>query len=333
MAELKLNVAFAFFPYGGNGGTSSEHPAIRSWMTRTAMHCAGDSRINERYTKDFSDTPITMTRNKAVLWARSVKADVLIMVDSDMIPDVELGEDPTAKPFFATSFDFLHRQYPFGPVTVCAPYCGVPPHENVYVFHWSLTGNADNVDAGLKLAQYNREHAELLTGIQPIAAAPTGLIMYDMRCFDLVTPDKNGWFYYEWTDLYASEKASTEDVTQTRDLTMAGRLLLKRDVVYCNWDAWAGHVKPKVVRKPRSIKTDQVAQRYTDAVLRNVKSGERMINVDADWGTAEEWNGTTEETGLGSGGHATRPDERPEQPDGGQQPAPHGTDRGDVQGV
>jgi len=304
VATLKLNVAFAFFPYGGNGGTSSEHPAIRAWMTRTAIACDRDPRIAQRFCKDFSDTPITMTRNRAVVWAREVKADVLIMVDSDMIPDVELGSDPTAVPWFETSFDFLHKQYLHGPVCVAAPYCGPPPNENVYVFHWSIPGNTDNADMTWKLAQYTREHSELLQGIEPIAAAPTGLIMYDMRCFDVVKPDKNGWYYYEWTDAYASEKASTEDVTQTRDLSLTGWVTEKRDTVYCNWDAWAGHVKPKVVRKPRSVKADHISQRYANAVLAGVRTGERLQNVDADWSdmpVAEFENGASEELGNGSG--------------------------------
>lgn len=269
MADLKLKVGFAFFPYGGNGGTSSEVPDIRDWICETLAKIRRDDRISEVAHRNFSDTPITMTRNAAVVWAREQNVDVLVMVDSDMQPDCERDEDPLAKPFWDTSFDFIYQNWSKGPHVVCAPYCGPPPVSNVYVFQWALDEN-DCPNTPPRLEAYTREEASRLGGILPCAAQPTGLIMFDMRAFELTDPLKtktqNGWFYYEWYDPFASQKASTEDVTATRDIAMAGHAVLGRDVIFCNWDAWAGHWKPKLMRKPRQIAIEHINPRFIEAV-------------------------------------------------------------------
>jgi hypothetical protein len=59
-------------------------------------------------------------------------------------------------------------------------------------------------------------------------------------------------FYYEYTDETHTDLASTEDVAFSRDLAYAGTPL------FCNWDAWAGHLKTKLVTKPQPIPEDAV---------------------------------------------------------------------------
>ncbi|MEK0126623.1 hypothetical protein, partial [Bordetella pertussis] len=89
---------------------------------------------------------------------------------------------------------------------------------------------------------YSRAEASQFTGIGEVAALPTGLIMYDMRIFDMLEPkDENSkpWFYYEWADKYQSEKASTEDVSATRDMSLVGQQVLGYSPVFCAWDSWA----------------------------------------------------------------------------------------------
>jgi hypothetical protein len=273
--KMQLNVMFAFFPYGGNGGISSEHPSIRRWFAETLLKIKKDDRIDEVLAQDFSDTPITMTRNKAVQEARKQKADVLIMVDSDQHPDNMIGQDAFARPFWDSTFDFLYKRYPNGPVVVGAPYCGPPPCENVYVFRWA-NHQSDHPNVDMRLEQYCREEAAQLTGIQECAALPTGLIMFDMRVFDIVKPP---YFYYEYTDEYESEKASTEDVTATRDMSLLGCQKLGYSPVYCNWDAWAGHWKPKCVSKPAILTAEAANEKYRDAVLKGGKPANERLMV------------------------------------------------------
>ena len=66
--------------------------------------------------------------------------------------------------------------------------------ENVYVFIWR---NADSTvpTNGIRLDQYTREEAAGMAGITPVAALPTGVIMYDMRLFDLLP---HPYFQYEY---------------------------------------------------------------------------------------------------------------------------------------
>lgn len=274
MTPSTASVFFAFFPYGGNGATSAEHPCLRAWFANTLLKCKRDPRIGNVFMEDLSDTPITMTRNRAVAQAKKVGADFLVMCDSDQYPDYELGlGDPHARPFWDTSFDFAYERKRRGLATVVgAPYCGPPPRENVYVFRWAAW-QSEHPNVDFRLESYAREEAAGLAGIHPAAALPTGLILFDLAVFDLVKPP---YFYYEYTDETESEKASTEDVTATRDLSLAGQELWGYSPIFCNWDAWAGHHKPKCVGKPRLVSADNVNEKYRDAVLQNRKAREHL---------------------------------------------------------
>lgn len=280
--QQKFNVGICTFSYGGNGGISSEVPDIREWMVPLVHNAGQDERIGSVRVWNLSDTPITMTRNRAVLQAREAGIDVLVMVDSDMKPDILAG-DPDAKPFFTSSFDFLVNHYHKGPCVIGAPYCGPPPVECVYVFRWqNMQSVHPNPD--FQLEMYDRHTAAKMAGIQECAALPTGLIMYDMRAFALTEPKEETdkpWFYYEWKDKFAADKASTEDVTMTRDLSLVGSQRLGYNPVYCNWDAWAGHWKPKCVGKPQFISPSHVSSKMRESVDANVTPGVKMVHFTA----------------------------------------------------
>jgi hypothetical protein len=280
--QQKFNVGIVTFSYGGNGGISSEVPDIREWMTPLVVDLSRDPRVENIRIWNLADTPITMTRNRAVLQARQHGVDVLVMVDSDMKPDLNNGQ-PDAKPFFQSSFDFLVNHYPKGPCVIGAPYCGPPPVECVYVFRWNNLAS-ENPNPDFQLEMYDRHTAIKLAGIQECAALPTGLIMYDMRAFALTEPkttDDKPWFYYEWQDHFCADKASTEDVTMTRDLSMIGTQRLGYNPVYCNWDAWAGHWKPKCVGKPQVITAEGVSKKMKDCWEANVQSGVKLVDFQS----------------------------------------------------
>lgn len=281
----KFNVGFCTFSYGGNGGISSEVPDVREWAVPLITKLSRDERVAQIRMWNLSDTPITMTRNRSVLMAREYGMDVLVMIDSDMKPDVMLGQDPAAKPFFDTSFDFLVQHYHKGPCVIGAPYCGPPPVENVYVFRW-MNQESGNANPDFQLQMYDRHTAVKMAGIQECAALPTGLIMYDMRAFDLTEPkttDDKPWFYYEFSSKYQDEKASTEDVTMTRDLSLVGEQKLGYNPVYCNWDAWAGHWKPKCVGKPQVVAAKGVSEKLKQCWESNVDPAVRIVDLKSNW--------------------------------------------------
>lgn len=306
MQSMKLNVAFATFPYGGCGAVPSEHPSIRHWMLDTLLPLRDDERIGDIKFFDISDTPITMSRNQAVVKAREIGADVLVMIDSDNWPDYHLGERTGSKPFFSSSFDFLYEHYRKGPVVVGAPYCGPAPNRLAYVFKWCFPSNDpdDVVDLSLSLTQMTREEADMMGGIQEVGALPTGCIMYDMRIFSFEDDDggivEPPWFFYEWEgelrqcescgERYSHNhsfdnkpvkgfrhmKTSTEDVAATRDMSFHGLVKLKYNPVFCNFDAWAGHMKVECVGAPQMYRADNASRKFQRAVNR-IRHDEQMV--------------------------------------------------------
>jgi hypothetical protein len=134
----------------------------------------------------------------------------------------------------------------------------------VYTFKW-CNFQSDHPNPDQRLEMYTREEAAVKHGIERIAAAPTGLCMFHMDGVKKLQPP---YTYYEWKDEFASQKASTEDVTFTRDLSLHAGV-----PIYTVWDAWSGHYKMKLVGKPVIIDTDTVSERYRQAILRNERSG------------------------------------------------------------
>jgi len=280
----KFSIGICTFSYGGNGGISSEHPDVREWMIPAISKLSQDSRVSSTQVWNLSDTPITMTRNRSVLMARQYGLDVLVMVDSDMKPDLYSGS-PDAKPFIESSFDFLVDHYAKGPVVIGAPYCGPPPNEDVYVFRWQAH-QSHNANPDFKLEMYDRDTGAKMAGIQECAALPTGLIMYDMRAFDVTEPKTsadNPWFYYEYPDKYQAEKSSTEDVTMTRDLSLTGAEKLGYNPVFCNWDAWAGHWKPKCVGKPQIVQAQDISAKLKQCWEANYDASVKLMDLRPKW--------------------------------------------------
>jgi hypothetical protein len=217
---------------------------------------------------NVNTTPVDMARNRAIVNCEEYNADYCLMIDSDMMPDLYLDINgkpkegsPNAKKFFTSSINWmLEQDYP---TIVAAPYCGPPPHENIYVFQWS-NRMSDDPNPNFSVGQYNRTEAALMEGITPVAALPTGLMLIDMRVFKKWPHPR---FYYEFTDQRCVEKASTEDVTFSRDALLLGNKYYGgKPICHCNWDAWAGHVKEKVVGKPSFVRPD-------DDVLETIKKG------------------------------------------------------------
>lgn len=291
MQDRKLNVYLAFFVYGGNGGIATCNPFLKSWYSRLLVSMKADPRIDRIGDYDFCDTPITMSRNRAVVEARKWGADVLIMVDSDNIPDLYLSR-PGAKKFFDSSFDFLYKHWDRGPVAIAAPYCGPPSEELVYIFEW-INSETTRTEGGFKLQMVSRTDSSRRAGIQEAAALPTGVTMWDMRIWELTEPKARGdraWFEYEYEDIYQSKKCTTEDVFATREISMAGCVKLGYNPLFCNWDAWAGHVKQKIVGPPEVPTADVISETFKRAVLRDQRSDERLMMVghdDPDWNPDE----------------------------------------------
>ncbi len=255
----KHSVLICRFPYHGD-----EKYTVADWLADTVHEMKGDPRVGDLpKLPPIDDTPIPMSRNRACREAQRLGVDFVLMVDSDMAPDLRL---PGMKKFWASSFDFiLARPAPGGGA---APSGGPPPHENVSGFR-GPTPHTDSAAADFRRAQYPREEAAARVGFEEVAALPTGLILFHAKALDRLPPP---WFEYEYTDQYRTHKSTTEDVFFTRNASLAGV------PVYCNWDAWAGHWKQKVVGKPAPMGPDQVGKELREALARRPRD-EKILDV------------------------------------------------------
>lgn len=326
MQPRKLNIGIVRFPYSGNGGGSAEHPDIGDWLMKVSIAAKADPRVSDVFYERFSDTPITMTRNAAIEWAKKAGVDVLIMVDSDQSPDMYVGVLDRAQPFFQTAFNHLYEHWEKGPVLLFAPYCGPPKHptgggfENPYVFHWER-GHTGHIEWDMKMEAFSRTEAAVRSGIEEVAAGPTGLCMIDMRCFDYL---KHPYFEYEWEGDGPNcphchqpqpgpraQKASTEDVVFFRNLSLNVLEKLGYNPVLCCWDCWAGHHKSWCVGKPEEFKASQVHAQLRKAVLDNKQTGvvQKRVRKAANFPPPSNGHAEVAKTN----GHAPKEPEKPVQ--------------------
>lgn len=243
----------ACFPYGG-----MQRKEITPWAMQAAVWASKQRDIagGLKYW-DQNDTPITMCRNLAVQAALANDIDILIMLDSDMAPDID-----KAHPFLPAAFEFIKRRWNTAPTIISAPYCTAGPAYNPVMGVWRTHGDGGRYEVSTSL--YTREEAAQLSGIQPCSLQGTGLMAIDMRVFTGFDVDGETvalpppWFYYEYTDATNSQKASTEDMVFTRNVTLlfAQRRL---EIGFVDWDAWSWHVKTQFVGKPYTVGIKTVA--------------------------------------------------------------------------
>jgi len=285
--KTTVKLAVAFFAYGGNGGVSSVIPELVLWWGDLKHKLLCDHRFEKVGAKIYSDTPIYMTRNRAVRDAIDGGYDLLLMVDSDNEPDAYLGKDPEAKAFFGEPFDFVFDRLVKGiPTVMMAPYCGPPPHPLVsrnedggevpYLFQWT-NRESDNPNDGYHQAMLTRAEAERLRGIYPVSSGPTGLSLFTLNVFN---GPPRPYFDYEH-DPDKCEKRGTEDCYATRNLSLYWKIKHGHDVCYAACDSWALHHKPKRVGKPRTPTLETVSEDMRAALTGNSRLDEqRHISYD-----------------------------------------------------
>lgn len=282
-----LSILFSPLTYAGNSTSTALSWPTAEWLIKTLVRLKTEekftSRIHEIILLPQCDTPVTLSRNAAVREARRAGCDLLVMLDSDMHPDVHVGEDPHAVPFIDAAFDRVYEKYDEGPRFVAAPYGGTWPVQNCFEFVWRRHNNDHN--AAFELDQFHREEVMYLSGIQNAAAAPTGLIMYDMRCFDLIEPP---YFRYEFTDAEEWKKASTEDVQNTRDISLVGIQKLGYNPCEIAWSSWAGHLKNSCTKKPQEFTAEMVSKSLARALQRPSLGDGRKVQLENVLGPATE---------------------------------------------
>lgn len=241
----KWKVMLARFPYGG-----TERTELVDWCASAALWAAKQPDIDGGMKFwHVNDTPITMGRNLAVKVAINTGADILVMVDSDMAPDIDKSH-----PFLPHAFEFIKSRWHKSPTIISAPYCTSGPAHAPIMGRWRTEHDGFKIATSL----YTREEAAELSGIQECSLQGTGLMAIDMRVFTGFDLDGETiklpppWFYYEYTDEYNTTKGSTEDMVFTRNVSL---LFAKYGLTvgYVDWDAWATHVKTEFIGKPFTV--------------------------------------------------------------------------------
>lgn len=248
----KVKVCIYRFPYG-----HQEHSTTVNWLMNSLFLLHTHPRVDSVFSEIIADTPVDMSRNRAIRHALDNQIDFAIFLDSDMYPDYEQACNvrlKEAQPFLPGALDFALQHD--GPCCVGAPYCCAPPSEDVLVMRWRQQETNDP-DGALKLDKFTREEAIDRIGMEEVAALATGMLLIDMRCIEAIPAP---WFSYQWADAERTKKSGTEDVVFTRDLSLAGI------PQYCYWNAWAGHWKLKLVTRPVGLPITAVPERMAQAV-------------------------------------------------------------------
>lgn len=243
-------------PYG-----NMEVPDVADWLIETSQYFASEGRIADVRIARIDDTPTSMCRNHLAKLALEWGADVLLFIDADMRPDYLVGnpDHPTiTRPFVEVALD--HWWNHVGPCMVGAPYVCGGLEERPLIFKWQ-SPRSPGEQGSYKLTGFGREEAALTHGVTRVSALPTGLLWVDCGVFKQM---KKPWFYYEYTDEACTDKASTEDVTFTRDASLQGIPL------FCAWDCWAGHWKRKLVGKPEITLPVSIPPFFRNACLRHL---------------------------------------------------------------
>lgn len=248
----KWKLMLARFPYGGQ-----ERTELVDWVSACNVWARRQDDIETMLNWRINDTPVTMCRNRAIMEAIQDNVDILIMVDNDMAPDIDREH-----PFLPAAFGFIKGRWHQAPTMISAPYLTAPPAEAPCMGRWRT--NSDGYELATRL--YTREEAAQFSGIQPVPLHGTGLMCLDMRIFtgfpvgDQIVRLAPPWFDYDWTNEYKTEKASTEDMYFSRNVTM---LFAKYglEVGFVDWDCWSYHVKTKYVGKPDDLTAIGLAQK------------------------------------------------------------------------
>lgn len=229
-----------FVTYPWRGIISWETSA---WCIKTVLEMIADPRIDKvvSYYHE-SNCPVHTLRNRSVQQAMNDRCDYILMIDYDMAPDPNI---PGLKPFWRTAWEFTmdrrrrEESEKLMPATIAAPY-----YSDADGTFLAYQINEDG-EEGKELVRIDVEDALSRRGMSTVVAAQTGLILYDMRVFHCMS---RPWFDYEWKDAEQEKVNLADDFYQTKNLTLSGF------PVFMAWDCWSGHLKPKCVSRPSTVR-------------------------------------------------------------------------------
>ena len=207
-----------------------EHPAVGSWLAQTVYSIAKAGTFSSFGEFVITDRQGPLARNLAGGIARSRRADVLLMVDGDQIPDV----DPCKPAFFEVATRLMRGHA--GPCVVSSP---TPMLNGCVNVHEERRLDGDG-PATLDLIRIGDAVGK--AGVELVPACGTGLIAIDMRAFDALS---SPFFSFRY-DADQTTVVEGEDGAFTLACSRRGI------PVYVAWDCWCGHSKVISLQKPKA---------------------------------------------------------------------------------
>lgn len=232
----KLHVTI---PTGWN--LMSPHTAL--WFGKLMFEIGRTAPDLEPCMYNVNNSRILMCRNMAVEDARRSGASHLLFIDPDMCPDYYVRWDQDghligdAKPFFREAWAFAQKN-PGG--VYAAPYCGLPPNEDVHVF---APNEKDEME------RLGRDQAKDLHGWLQVEAIGTGLMLIDMAVFDKLDQETNdGNRQPHFMDVYADPSCTR--LRWSQDIHFCKRCNRNNIPIYVDFDCWCRHQQFKWVGRP-----------------------------------------------------------------------------------
>jgi len=232
-----MNTDSPLFHVGRPTGYHQEYTEVGVWQAylsfelRRVCHKA-------RFTIDTVDTArILLARNQLVRRARLNRADYLLMIDPDMIPDCRLGYWPEAESFMESSWRKLQecpRCVLAAPCRGAGPTHDGPQRWRVHVFQ---KGEGEET-----LIRMETQDAAMLRGWQEVEAIGSGMMLIPMAVFNRLDEDaeQRGLGVVPYFDDVYEDQAKTE-IRYTQDIYFCLRCRKAGIPIYANFSAWAGH--------------------------------------------------------------------------------------------
>lgn len=222
-------------------GHGFEHPSCGSYIAQLSVTLGNLGWFDGVEWPTTNQARILDGRNTLVDMSRKRGATHLLFIDPDMEPDVEVGFDAQAMPFFQTSWQFLNQLengevdgMPKGSLgVIAAPALSGPPEFKCNVLLPGEDGKHRRVT--------REESWERRASIERCTCIGTGLMLIPMKVFDVL---EHPFFDDVYDDPEKKNVYSSQDSTFCIKCNRAGVS------VWCNWYAWARHWKTCPVDRP-----------------------------------------------------------------------------------
>lgn len=225
-----------------------ESSRLVDWLVRQSVYCHSHPLVEEVYHCAVTRTaPVARARNLAAVTAQRHGADILIMVDADIVPPQDFI------PQVLKVFEEAEKRGDGAGIVVAPAICD---NGDTNIFAWTQPncGNFQYVGP-LTLGRIGALEASYYTGLGEAAACGTGCIAIDTRLFAKMDYP---WFAVEYGDEMETDISTGEDIYFTRTATEQSAR------IHVLWDHWCEHIKEATLRKPVPIPPDAIPRKYRE---------------------------------------------------------------------